>query len=433
MRPASKKRPLSAVTDEIKTDRKETKVKRKCEGYQGYRLSKNTTLDRLDPDSITRASFFRNYVALRKPCVIPRGVHHLLKKEFPSLETIEGIVGSDTAVSVERRTNTTERFGQAKTAKRQINMTFGAFCKLLGDEKIEERNLFYLTTQYEDEEHSKKTLKVSKTESLAMSESTIDTNTCVLREPVHWAAPCRQLAQASILPTEIPWLSNLRLASCQAWMGASLQPTSSGLHHDFHDNLYLVLNGTKEFQLWDPSFVEDMQVAGEVERVHPNGLISYRNNPVQADGSPLEKKKAEAKSDMDEDEDEDRVGAFDGGAFVDRGYDDEEEAALQAALEAEDHDDYDEEFGNDSEEEASLHQVLPDNFSRVSNGHHTHLLQSAVSITLQAGDLLYMPASWFHCVRSSSGNYHLAVNYWYHPPDQLDSEDKPYSVMHAAA
>jgi oxalate decarboxylase/phosphoglucose isomerase-like protein (cupin superfamily) len=51
-----------------------------------------------------------------------------------------------------------------------------------------------------------------------------------------------------------------------------------------------------------------------------------------------------------------------------------------------------------------------------------------MEVTVQAGEALYLPASWFHCVTSipdvdnKGESYHLAVNYWYHPPDQQDFE-----------
>lgn len=70
-------------------------------------------------------------------------------------------------------------------------------------------------------------------------------------------------------------------------------------------------------------------------------------------------------------------------------------------------------------------------------------------VTLNEGEMLWLPAGWFHEVisTSSSGNDshatddehsdgtgkvsgpmagHLAMNYWFHPPDSADFE-KPYS------
>ncbi|EER05448.1 conserved hypothetical protein [Perkinsus marinus ATCC 50983] len=57
-----------------------------------------------------------------------------------------------------------------------------------------------------------------------------------------------------------------------------------------------------------------------------------------------------------------------------------------------------------------------------------------VEVELLPGDMLYLPASYFHEVISYSstqgeekeGGGHLAVNYWYHPPVYGGTYDKPY-------
>ena len=46
---------------------------------------------------------------------------------------------------------------------------------------------------------------------------------------------------------------------------------------------------------------------------------------------------------------------------------------------------------------------------------------------LKAGEMLYMPCGWFHEVRSYGNSKevgHLALNYWFHPPDNLDTSLK---------
>lgn len=48
-------------------------------------------------------------------------------------------------------------------------------------------------------------------------------------------------------------------------------------------------------------------------------------------------------------------------------------------------------------------------------------------IWLEPGDMLYLPAGWFHEVSSfnDKDNYHMAINYWFAPPDN-NNYDKPY-------
>jgi Cupin-like domain len=59
-------------------------------------------------------------------------------------------------------------------------------------------------------------------------------------------------------------------------------------------------------------------------------------------------------------------------------------------------------------------------------------LDAAHEVTLTAGQMLYLPAGWFHEVTSSSGSSdaaHVAVNFWFHPPDNLDpgsATSRPY-------
>jgi uncharacterized RmlC-like cupin family protein len=62
-----------------------------------------------------------------------------------------------------------------------------------------------------------------------------------------------------------------------------------------------------------------------------------------------------------------------------------------------------------------------------------------MKVRISAGEMLYIPAGWFHEVISENSvessdllrakpegsRGHLAFNYWFHPPDAKDFE-KPY-------
>ena len=50
---------------------------------------------------------------------------------------------------------------------------------------------------------------------------------------------------------------------------------SSGLHHDFHDNLYVLLRGRKCFRLYPPDQAKRMYTHGRIAKVHANGRIVY--------------------------------------------------------------------------------------------------------------------------------------------------------------
>jgi len=52
--------------------------------------------------------------------------------------------------------------------------------------------------------------------------------------------------------------------------------SSSGLHHDYHDNLYILLRGEKQFSLFPPSDADKMYTYGEIAKIHHNGRIVYK-------------------------------------------------------------------------------------------------------------------------------------------------------------
>lgn len=88
--------------------------------------------------------------------------------------------------------------------------------------------------------------------------------------------------------------------------------------------------------------------------------------------------------------------------------------------------------------------VLPTNFSQVVTSLPEAELQEKfplfmnskvrqLDVTLNEGEMLYLPCGWFHEVtsmnmpgRSSGDDFHLAVNYWFHPPDG-ESFEQPYN------
>ena len=51
--------------------------------------------------------------------------------------------------------------------------------------------------------------------------------------------------------------------------------SSSGLHHDYHDNLYCLLRGRKRFRLYPPAMARRLYPRGTIHRIHPNGRIVY--------------------------------------------------------------------------------------------------------------------------------------------------------------
>lgn len=312
----------------------------------------------------------------------------------------------------------------------------------------------YLTTQYEAEAHD------------AASTATDDGPGIdnVLPSPTH--------KLRDDFPLHPRLLGDLVLQQCNLWIGSGTKQRSSGLHHDFHDNLYILLQGHKRFVLFPPSAHEHLYVRGDLTHVHPNGLLVYDDAPIRADGldeldaahwrvvarSKRASKKrradgsvpdtyAEAKEawqqlraeregeegeeededdddddDEDEDEDEDEddaLGVLEAGDAESEAGDMDEGEALLATL--------------DSEEPPSFSLIKPHQLHKhfgiepamkKPQGATSTLAPSPecpapLVVELRAGQMLYLPASWFHEVTSwaSEAEPHMAFNYWMHPPD----------------
>jgi len=92
------------------------------------------------------------------------------------------------------------------------------------------------------------------------------------------------------------------------------------------------------------------------------------------------------------------------------------------------------------EERGSGEKGVPDSFCRVSTMAGAGVSSSRLppvppqlrgrhlTARLQAGDLLYLPASWFHEVvsRGVGPGGHMALNLWLAPPHAGGSADRPY-------
>ena len=81
-------------------------------------------------------------------------------------------------------------------------------------------------------------------------------------EPLLLSPPVQGLSEDfSMAPT---LMGNLLLQNVNLWMGNSTQPSTSGLHHDYHDNLYILLRGKKTFYLYSYDDIDCLYPTGEV-------------------------------------------------------------------------------------------------------------------------------------------------------------------------
>lgn len=228
-----------------------------------------------------------------------------------------------------------------------------------------------------------------------------------------------------------PLAGGLVLAALHVWIGAATVPTSSGLHHDYHDNLYCVAAGEKTFTVFPPAAARGMATAGRVAAIHPTGRIVYEGQgAIAADGSDAGIRRAAA--------------ALEAGPSAGAAPDDDDDDALDAALAAaaagesvvDDFDDESESDGSDGG--AAAPPSDPPSFSTLDPATDAARLpmHRAATVTLRSGDTLFLPAGWFHSVASKSGvagadaRLHAAVSWWFHPPDAVERPDAPYAGTH---
>ncbi|KAH9900715.1 Clavaminate synthase-like protein [Cubamyces lactineus] len=461
-------------------------------------MPKKLHLERVSP-VLSATEFFARYVSKRTPVIITGLLDDpsFQGRKWTNLDYLATKAG-DIEVTVEPIHPIANQYG---TDVERISMTFREFLDSL---RKEEGPHPYLTTQYSDEDPD--------------AETVFPPPTNALRD------------EFPIVPRI---MGNLFLQQVNLWLGKSKSGSSSGLHHDFHDNIYCLLKGRKRFVLFPPDEVKHLYPYGTLDTLHPNGLISYEDIPVRSDGlsrraackarvRALERKIDALKSRengkgkgkgkghskemkalmaahdaaldelaelaLDEEEGEGEVDDFDalmgglddlkdfdagssGHMDNDDDKDGEEEGEEEEEWKGIGHsDDEDEGIGGEEsldsdeeeEEDAPFGQekpahTEPSSFSRIPTAHlHRYLgipttaaLPSEFSpsefpglkkttdpyvVELSEGEMLYLPASWWHEVTSTSaavdsidGNdVHMAFNYWFYPPDALDNFETPY-------
>eukprot|EP01038_Epipyxis_sp_PR26KG_P012629 gene12629-16934_t len=405
-----------------------------------------STVDKIIFSMLDKNLLFSNYVLQRKPLVVDGHISDAMWNCKAWTDNYLKQRCENISVRVEYRAHGDDRYGQGLETK----MKFGELIDKIkqGDEKI------YMTTQELDYDSDGR--------------------------PSIYSSPMTELK--SDFPHTPDLFKPLIIANINMWFGSSSQPVTSGLHHDYHDNLYILLRGEKEFTLYSPLEVNNMYTYGQIKRLHHNGRINYVGHiETNADGSDLkalDALNAQIKletlalaTSIDENLDEDEI-----------------DKALATVLDAEIDDDFDEDdesdilsddntdilsdiiasktpvgdeklqkfFGIDRKRKAVEDAIdsdnssinknkvrtsksFPDNFSKVDTSMDDSILEQifplfykaksrSIKFTLKAGQMLYLPAGWFHEVKSigsGSDGGHLAVNYWFHPPDG-DSIDKLY-------
>lgn len=402
--------------------------------YSGTYVTEDFQVERISLSTLTPETFFSTYIAKRCPVILTSIPSDLAPLQSKWTNAYLAEAAGDAQVEVEEREDASSSFGRGLKTRLPF--------KSVLDSIAHGAHNLYLTTQR---------IKLS-----------------AQGQPNLISPPLLQLRRQSPLdlPLRPTLLGRLIPMNINMWIGHAPQVAgaSSGLHHDYHDNLYILLRGAKRFRLFSPRDAGRMFTRGEIAHVHANGRINYKGFETNADGSEVgslealrrdERKKAAERALAAA---EAAVERGDVGAKEKLGKAEKEmEEVLEAYLdEDEGFDDYDlcEEEEEEGEEDggraAKKLRVeedvdadpdpveLPLNFSMVdsldapSEKFAAFKKARCVECQIKSGEMLYLPAGWFHEVTSFSTDEkdaeagHLALNYWMHPPD-TDSFEKPYS------
>lgn len=470
-------------------------------------------LDRIDALSVTPEWFYEKYISRRKPCIL---IHpetnfatgeKLISDNFQRMKELAGHV----EVQVETRTSQDQSYGQGQ----KVNMKFANFLQKLSS--AEEHDLFYLTTQPP---------MLPSSSHLNQDETKAQSHHDCIPKPYLYIMPALIMnlffnssnhinQKDQSIPLQPKIMGNLIPQSIQLWMGRTSHRTSSGLHHDFHDNYYHVFQGEKEFELYSPADALHMNTNGQITKVHSNGLIQYQST-TYSDGSPIDYDDNEDDEDniyndneKDEDNDDEAARLMQELENAEESFNncptdpdakqryEKAEEDLNQYMESmlelnnkeksnvenydsnndeeewennnndsnidDDNDDNDDENVDFWESAEKLRQkqhslTLPANKKsctiatanltikkdnnaiemsndcknandlKIDNADGTeepvHFCNessmrchkiSKLCVKVHEGEVLYLPASWFHKVYSTGGN-HMALNYWFHPP-----------------
>lgn len=445
-------------------------------------------LDVVDSACISPSSFFRRYIASRRPCIIspPSPLWPCWQWSNAQLCSEAG----QCSVQAEQRTTDSGGFGHGN----KVRMKFEQFVRRIasGDTSL------YITTQYdsdggegeaEDEEEREREKRGEEPSPSASSAAALSLRYLLAPPLTHLLGdfPLHPALFASLIPNQF----NL-------WFGHAPSRTSSRLHHDFHCNLYMLLRGRKHITLVSPAHAHRMRLAGRVREVKRNGLICYDGDGMYEDASTDTERRQERKVQV-----EDSIAALErdiqameeraGSRAAQQARRDELQAAeaeldelLDAELDEEGADGRDEEDDGgqwqdeDSDQadngaveddegvgaaelakwkrwskqsnkaaqssSAQKRDISSDHSERTTDQPPNFSALSAatlpadvprVVVQLTAPAMLYMPCGWFHEVESESEQVdtssqdgqlgHCALNVWFVPPDQLDNESQPYS------
>jgi hypothetical protein len=349
----------------IKRARGEKRVTNLYKGWCPQQGNKQW-LERINAEFISPKQFYNRYVRRRMPVILTASNTDCLDAFSPV--KLSKIAGQVRLVVEKGDPDSYQTFGRTDASAR-LSMRFSEFLSRMKDEEL------YCSTQpLPENAQGPKALT---------------------------SAHVQAMIDGGMLPDHLPLMGNLVPYQINAWIGCSEDGTSSGFHHDFHDNFYMLLAGEKQFRLASPNFTTENPTFGCRSNpqvlVHPNGLISYQGNALREDGARrvdvLKWRIAKNPTNVDE--------------LIEE----LEEARLEDMMNR---------VGRKKPSTSSF----PPSFCIEGTAHGEYITE-----TLKAGEMLYLPASFYHEVVSYNSDttaHHMAINYWYYPPSSAGTFEEPY-------
>ncbi|VWU48269.1 JmjC domain-containing protein, putative [Hepatocystis sp. ex Piliocolobus tephrosceles] len=357
--------------------------------YSGFcfHKEKSNNIDVID-EYISAEHFYLNYILKRKPCLLKR--KNIIKNKHNI--DIKFLKENIENVPVELEQKVSNSFGTGEKKK----MNFHEFLSL-----IEKGNTdYYLNTQY-------------------------------IKENAYFPTDfCNSITRQIInyLPKQLEIMGNLEIYQYNIWIGKNEdKDLKTFLHHDYHDNIYVLLKGKKIFRIYSPNFANLLKMNGNIYRIYNNGLITY--SPfIRSDGSNYldvyKKKMDRVYRDMN---------------IMTKQINKKNNLLKHKAIEQSM--DKAEQILNKLEDNILNYKIRKSKFRYKNNARDdipnhfclintiekkqeddiftdtTEIQKRYIEVCVDEGDILYLPCGWFHEVKSFSNNeYHLAFNYWYYPP-----------------
>jgi hypothetical protein len=198
------------------------------------------------------------------------------------------------------------------------------------------------------------------------------------------------------------------------WMGrAETRDAQSRLHMDATDNLYVLLEGTKQFSVLSPAHALHTQTVSPTYAVSEDGL-SFQFN---ANRFRQYHQKSRLQSQQGQNGEQVEVGTDGSSETITVG---EVEDNMVASI-TRDSAQYG--VSNNHFSTLSTAALTAEDGDTDSEDDNLNAVRAQLStFELQAGDMLYLPTGWFHQVTSRQGP-HMAVNYWWRALNWKDAKE----------